>query len=36
MPPIVTSAEIERTAAEVFACATDPARSKRASAAVAF
>jgi Polyketide cyclase / dehydrase and lipid transport len=26
MPPIVTSAEIERPAAEVFACATDPAR----------
>ena len=26
MPPIVTSAEIERPAAEVFAYATDPAR----------
>jgi uncharacterized protein YndB with AHSA1/START domain len=26
MPPIVTSAEIGRPAAEVFACATDPAR----------
>jgi uncharacterized protein YndB with AHSA1/START domain len=26
MPPIITSAEIERPAAEVFACATDPAR----------
>jgi hypothetical protein len=26
MPPIVTSAEIDRPAAEVFACATDPAR----------
>ena len=26
MPPIVASAEIERPAAEVFACATDPAR----------
>jgi hypothetical protein len=26
MPPIVTSAEIERAAAEVFAYATDPAR----------
>ena len=26
MAPIVTSAEIERPAAEVFACATDPAR----------
>jgi uncharacterized protein YndB with AHSA1/START domain len=26
MPPIVTSAEIERPAAEVFASATDPAR----------
>ena len=26
MPPIVTSTEIERPAAEVFACATDPAR----------
>ena len=26
MPPIVTSAEIERSAAEVFAYATDPAR----------
>ena len=26
MPPIVTSAEIERPAAQVFACATDPAR----------
>jgi uncharacterized protein YndB with AHSA1/START domain len=26
MPPIVTSAEIERPATEVFACATDPAR----------
>ncbi len=26
MPPIVTSAEISRTAAEVFAYATDPAR----------
>jgi Polyketide cyclase / dehydrase and lipid transport len=26
MPAIVTSAEIERPAAEVFACATDPAR----------
>ena len=26
MPPIVTSAEIERPAAAVFACATDPAR----------
>ncbi len=26
MPPIVTSAEIERPAAEVFACATDPTR----------
>jgi uncharacterized protein YndB with AHSA1/START domain len=28
MPPIVTSAEIGRPAAEVFACATDPARFK--------
>jgi Polyketide cyclase / dehydrase and lipid transport len=28
MPPIVTSAEIERPAAEVFAYATDPARFK--------
>jgi hypothetical protein len=26
MPPIVTSAEIGRPAAEVFACATDPSR----------
>ncbi len=26
MPPIVTSAEIERPAAEVFAYATDPTR----------
>jgi hypothetical protein len=26
MPPIVTSAEIERPAADVFAYATDPAR----------
>ena len=26
MPPIVTTAEIERPAAEVFACATDPTR----------
>jgi uncharacterized protein YndB with AHSA1/START domain len=26
MPPIVTSTEIDRPAAEVFACATDPAR----------
>lgn len=26
MPPIVTSAEIDRPATEVFACATDPAR----------
>jgi len=26
MPPIVTTAEIGRPAAEVFACATDPAR----------
>ena len=26
MPPIVTSAEIGRSATEVFACATDPAR----------
>ena len=26
MPPIVTSAEIERPAAEVYAYATDPAR----------
>ena len=26
MPPIVTSAEIERPAAEVFAYATDPSR----------
>jgi hypothetical protein len=26
MPPIVSSAEIGRPAAEVFACATDPAR----------
>ena len=26
MPPIVTTAEIDRPAAEVFACATDPAR----------
>jgi hypothetical protein len=26
MPPIVTTAEIERPAAEVFAYATDPAR----------
>jgi uncharacterized protein YndB with AHSA1/START domain len=25
MPPIVTTAEIERPAAQVFACATDPA-----------
>ena len=29
MPPIVTSAEIGRQAAEVFACATDPARFKQ-------
>jgi uncharacterized protein YndB with AHSA1/START domain len=29
MPPIVTSAEIERPAAEVFAYATDPARFKK-------
>jgi hypothetical protein len=28
MPPIVTSAEIERSAAEVFAYATGPARFK--------
>src|SRR2546430_1105525 len=28
MPPVVTSAEIGRPAAEVFACATDPARFK--------
>jgi len=28
MPPIVTSAEIGRPAAEVFACATDPSRFK--------
>ena len=28
MPPIVTSAEIGRPAAEVFACATDPTRFK--------
>jgi uncharacterized protein YndB with AHSA1/START domain len=28
MPPIVTNAEIGRPAAEVFACATDPARFK--------
>jgi uncharacterized protein YndB with AHSA1/START domain len=28
MPPIVTSAEIDRPAAEVFACATDPNRFK--------
>ena len=26
MPPIVTSAEIDRPAAQVFACATDPAQ----------
>ncbi len=26
MPPVVTSAEIERPAAEVFAYATDPTR----------
>jgi uncharacterized protein YndB with AHSA1/START domain len=26
MAPIITTAEIERSAAEVFACATDPAR----------
>ena len=26
MPPIITSAEIDRPATEVFACATDPAR----------
>jgi uncharacterized protein YndB with AHSA1/START domain len=29
MPPIVTSAEIGRPAAEVFACATDPTRFKK-------
>jgi hypothetical protein len=29
MPPIVTSAEIERSASEVFAYATDPARFKK-------
>ena len=35
MPPIVTSAEIERPAAEVFAYATDPARfSERQKGAV--
>jgi uncharacterized protein YndB with AHSA1/START domain len=28
MPPIITSAEIGRPAAEVFACATDPTRFK--------
>ena len=28
MPPVVTSAEIGRPAAEVFACATNPARFK--------
>jgi hypothetical protein len=26
MPPIVTTAEIDRPAARVFACATDPAQ----------
>ena len=29
MPPIVTTAEIERPAADVFAYATDPARFKQ-------
>jgi uncharacterized protein YndB with AHSA1/START domain len=29
MPPVVTSAEIGRPAAEVFACATDPTRFKK-------
>jgi hypothetical protein len=31
MPPIVTSAEIERPAAEVFAYANDPATWRRSS-----